>query len=414
MNAWRTVLVLTALALAGALCSRAVLAAKRIEFGPPTSSEEATKSPSGASEESKSGEEPRASKFLKEAAERAELPIVGQAFSATAQDLAPAAAPAATQGAETSAQAEATPPPAGEATAETTDQPKTEPTGKKPAETKPPKAAAVLLPEWVTGQPFADYKLVSLAGAVLAHPKGQKMRALLCEFATGEEAWGFWSVGRGEKAVYAGQAAAFGPPLRVWQGQFVAVLSLDPPDQRLDELRLTAFARTLCSLIPAGGKRPLAADWLPTTNQLTHTLTYFHAAGPVGGPAMNLSAATEGATAQYQVARVTTREFKETYGAPSAAPTGGPAPKAPQTTLERAVVVRYPSSEAALKAWDAFVAQYVGRDPTSGARGGRRDAFVGGGWNGIQMRGSICAFAIGAPTRNRAQILLLQALSRAG
>jgi hypothetical protein len=355
-------------------------AAKEIELFPsaPSKPEGETPSPDAR----KPAEALRPATLLREAAERAGLPLKGDLISLAAEALAP----------------------------------KTAEAGKE----KPPAAGAkaAVLPDWLGSQPYQEYKLVAVAAGSLAHPKGQALRAVLFEFASSEEAWGFWSVGRGEKAEPVGQAANLGKDLRVWQGQFVGVLSLDPPDPRLDELRLTTFGRALCGVTPGGGRRPEMAGWLPATNQIAQTLTYFHANGPLGAEAMALSAETEGVTAQYKVGQATDRAFAKDKGAPAqTAPAAGGGvaapPKLPRETIERGVVVRYPTVAAALKAWDAFVAQAMGLNPAEGTRGGRRAAPAGGGWNGIQMRGRVCAFAIGAPTRNQAQILLLQSLSSA-
>jgi len=406
MNRSKLTTAVIAVALSALLSSAVVLAAKRIEFGPTTTSRPPEEAPARA-EQPKGPEEPWTVLLLGRAAEKAGLPLVGGIFSATAETLAPQ--PGLPSPAQPSS-GEAAPgePPGGAREAGAT------PEG-SPA---PPEAKPVMLPDWATSQPLADYRLTSLAGAALSHPKGQTLRVLLCDFATSEEAWGFWSVGRGEKAIYVGQAASFGPQLRVWRGQFAAVLSLEPADPRLNEFRLTAFARTLFGLVPGTGQRPEMAAWLPTTNQLAHTLTYFHSGGPLGPAAMALSADTEGVSAQYEIGRSSTRAFEQRYGAPMPRPpvTGAVTPPRPvtqATAIVRCAVVRYPTPEAALKAWDAFVAQQVRQDPTSGTRGGRRVAPTGGGWSGIQLRGSVCAFVLDAPSRNQVQILLLQALSRA-
>jgi len=406
MNGSKLATAVIAVALSALLSSGILLAAKRIEFGPTTTSRPPEEAPAPA-EQPKGPEEPWTVLLLGRAAEKAGLPVVGEIFSATAETLAPQ--PGLPSPAQPSSGQAAPGEPAG---------------GAREAGASPegaaasPEAKTAMLPEWAASQPLTDYRLVSLAGAALAHPKGQTLRVLLCEFASSEEAWGFWSVGRGEKTVYVGQAASLGPQLRVWRGQFAAVLSLEPADPRLDELRLTAFARTLFGLVPGTGRRPEMAGWLPTTNQLAHTLTYFHSGGPLGAAAMALSADTEGVSAQYQVGRTTTQQLEQRYGVlaprPPVAGTGAPfRPLTQAAAIVRCVVVRYPTPVAALKAWDVFVAQLAGQDPTSGTRGSRRVAPTGGGWSGLQLRGSVCAFVLGAPTRNQAEILLLQALSSA-
>ncbi len=366
-------------------------AAKEIEMYHTTPAKPA-EGETAKTEEPKPADELKPAAIIRAAAERAGLSLKGELVALAADALKP--------------------------TAPEEGKPAAKPEGGQPAptDTKSPG-----LPAWVTSQPYADYPLAAAAAAELAHPKGQTLRVALFQFASPEEAWGFWSQGRGGKAEYVGQAAAFGSDLRVWQGTFAAVLSLDPPDARLDELRLTAFGRTLCAVTAGGGRRPEMADWLPTTNQVPQTLTYFHANGPVGAGAMALSAETEGVTAQYKVGRVADRALGAQHGVPppQSANTGSgmagiPAKlPQPQETVERGVVVRYPGAEKALEAWDAFVAQYLSLDPRSGTRGDRRAAPVGGGWNGIQRRGRVCAFAIGAPSRNQAEIMLLQGLSRA-
>jgi Family of unknown function (DUF6599) len=407
-------LVVVLLALA---CVPLTFAAKRIETYPsnPATPPAETAKPEGAKP---AAEEPRPAAILRAAAEKAGLPISGTIASETAEALAPPAEaptePEASPGPETETPSAA--PSGGEPVKREDTAAKAEPS--EPA-VEPAKPSPLAVPEWITGQPYADYRLIALAGATLTHPKGQSLRAALYEFETPEEAWGFWSNSRGEKSLPIGQATSYGPELRLWQGDFAAVLTLDPPDPRMDEVRLSAFGRILAALIPGRGKPPAMAGWLPSTNQLPYTLVYFHTRGPLGKDAMNLSADTEGVSAQYEVGETVRAQMEQRYG--PATPeggyvVGGTPPLGPvvrRAAIERGVVVRYPSAEEALRAWDVFVARYVGRDPTSGTRGTRRVAPVGGGWNGVQLRGSVAAFVLGAPARNQADILLIQGLARA-
>ena len=78
-----------------------------------------------------------------------------------------------------------------------------------------------------------------------------------------------------------------------------------------------------------------------------------------------------------------------------------------------AIIVRYPDRDAALTAWATFVSQALGMDATSGSPGGRRVALASGTWGGTRIKGRVGAFVLGAPTRNRAELLLVQTLIRA-
>lgn len=288
-------------------------------------------------------EEPnKAAEILEAAATRTGLPLAGEVAGAAASELAP--------------------PESGDATL--------------PA-----------LPGHAAREQFGDYSVVSVAAAGYSHPKGQTLRVALFEFASSEDAWGLWSRGRGEKKVNAGTAAAYGDGvLRVWEGKFAAVLSMDPPEELRDEPRVTTFARGLFALVSGPSKPPRIVGWLPTAYQLTHTAAYYHAQAPRGSGSMALSEQTSGAMATYRIG-----EAGDYTGA----------------------IVSYPDTEAALAAWATFVQGELGKDPDSGARGTRRTNNVGDGWSGIKVKGQVCVFVFGAPTRNQAEQFLAQAAARA-
>jgi hypothetical protein len=361
------------------LCAQPAIAAKRIDLWDSTSPKPAEEPGTGAEgtteqDQQAADETPqdnRPAQILEQAAKKQGLTLVGDLVLLSAESLQP---PAEVESAsEGEAEPEAEPAPEGEAA----------PDAEATLEEKP--AILSSLPSYLTREPFDDYGLVAGAGGEFTHPGGQTLRAVLFEFDSAADAWGLWSVGRGEKSVMAGQAASFGPALRVWQGQFAAVLSLEPADERLDEIRLSKFARVLFAGVPGRGAAPEMASWLPSGNQVAHTVTYFHANAPAAGDTLQLSPDTEGVSAIYQIGE---RGY-------------------------RALIVRYPDREAALAAWAAFVEQVLGLDPTSGDAGGRRRAPVGGTWSGVRTKGRVGAFVLGAATRNQAEIMLAQTCARA-
>ncbi len=360
------------------LCCQQTFAAKRIDLWPPTPTQPREKpADEGAAQpevESEQAEQPadeeslkenRPAKILQEAATKHGLELVGELVVLSAESLQP------TPEAEPTAEGELAP--EGQATPEGEAKPEGEPSPLSP------------LPSYLTREPFDDYGLVAGAGGEFTHPKGQTLRAALFEFTSAADAWGLWSVGRGEKSVTVGQAGSFGPALRVWRGQFAAVLSLEPTDERMDEIRLAKFARVLFANVPGRGAAPEMVGWLPLGNQLAYTVTYFHANSPAAGDVLGLTPDTEGVSAIYQIGE---RGY-------------------------RAIIVRYPDRGSALAAWAAFVEQVLGLDPTSGDPGGRRRAPRGGTWSGVRTKGRVGAFVLGAATRNQAEIMLAQTCARA-
>lgn len=378
MRTHTTAMVLVSVFCLGLLSCQLAFAAKRIDLWPPTPTQPterpAQKGTAQPGAESKQAEQPadegapagnRPAEILEEAAAKQGLEPIGDLVLLSAEDIQPTPAAKPT--------AEGEPAPKGEPPPEVEAKPEGKP-GPRPS-----------LPGYLSAEPFDDYSLVAAAGGVFTHPKGQKLQAALFEFATAADAWGLWSVGRGETSVLVGQAANFGPALRVWQGRFAAVLWLDPADEQMDAIRLSKFARVLFAGVPGRGSAPEMAGWLPLGNQLAHTVTYFHANGPAAGDVLQLTPETEGVSAIYQIGD---RGY-------------------------RAMIVRYPDRESALAAWAAFVEQVLGLDPTSGDPGGRRRAPRGGGWSGVRTKGRVGAFVLGAATRNQAEIMLAQTCARA-
>jgi hypothetical protein len=254
---------------------------------------------------------------------------------------------------------------------------------KPPAEGEPP---AAVLPDIVSTQPVADYQLVALAAGEFAHPTGQTLRAALLEMANPADAWGFFSRDRGDAPILGlGQAANYGRGLRLWKGSYAVVLSTNPPDPTVDKIRLTKLGRDISLMLQGTASPPEMVGWLPTVNLLAHTVTYFHANGPISSETLGLSAQTEGVAGEYEVGEDTV---------------GG-------------IIVRYPDREAALGGWAAFVSARVAGDPSSGTPGSRRVAPEGGRWNGIRSQGRVCAFVVGAVSRNQAEIFLAQAIGKA-
>ncbi|HJN16967.1 MAG TPA: DUF6599 family protein [Armatimonadota bacterium] len=330
-----------ALLVTGVVLSASADAAKRIEWWrtPNTQPVDSTTPDEPVPEGS---EENRPAELLEAVATRAELPLVGEVSGATAAALEPPEA------------------------------------GTAPG--PPP------VPGWAARELFGDYALTAMAAAEYAHPKGQTLRVALYEFASAQDAWGLWSRDRGEKTVYAGQSAAFGPPLRVWEGKYAAVLSMDTADERLDEVRLSKFARSLFALISGSGNPPSITGWLPSALQVPHEVTYFHAQAPFGTGAMALDETTNGAMAQYRVGD----DGVPFWGA----------------------LISYSSHDAALLGWRRFVASQLGGDPDEGTEGARRTG-LSGGWGGVKMKGNVCAFVFGASTRNQAERFLAQATAAA-
>jgi len=182
-----------------------------------------------------------------------------------------------------------------------------------------------------------------------------------------------------------GQAASFGRGLRIWKGSYAIVLVSDPPDPAVDKIRLTKLGRDIAAMLSGTGSPPAMACWLPTGYQLAHTLIYFHANGPVSSESLGLGPETEGVAAEYQIG-------EDVHGG---------------------VIVRYPDEKAALAGWAAFVNARVGGDASSGTPGSRRVAPQDDRWNGVRTKGRVCAFVLGAATRNQAEVFLAQALGRA-
>ena len=358
------------------LCCQLTPAAKRIELWKPTPPKpdpgtvETTQEASDETQE-EPPEETRPAKILREAALKHGLELVGEVVSLSADSLAPTSVeePAA----EEPTIGAASPDEATEGEQSEGDEP------------EGPGSPLSSLPSYLTREPFDDYALVALGAGEFKHPQGQTLHAALFEFDTAQDAWGLWSVGRGDKRIIAGQAASWGGTLRVWKGPFAAVLSMEEPNERLAEVLLTKFAHLLFADVPGRGSPPEMVGWLPLTNQLAHTTGYFHANALAAGESLQLTPETEGVSAFYEVGE----------------------------TGYRAVIVRYPDREAALEAWKAFVSQELGLDPASGDPGGRRRAPRGGVWHGVRTKGRVGAFVLGAPSRNLTEVMLAQTCARA-
>ena len=289
----------------------------------------------------------RLAEILEQAAARSGLALTGETATLSAEDLAP--------------------PPTEVETTEEVPEP-------------------VELPGLLASESVRDYEVVALAAVDLAHPKGQTIRAALVQLANAGDAWGLFSRNRGDLPLSGlGQAANFGRGLRLWKGRHTVILAGDPADAALDKIRLSKLARDIAGLLPGGGAAPQMVAWLPGGNQLAHTVTYFHAEGPIGSDSLGLSAATEGVAAEYQVG-------ENVFGG---------------------LTVRYPDEEAALAGWRAFVEARMGGDADSGTPGSRRTAPEAERWNGTRAKGRVCAFVVGAATRNQAETFLSQALGQA-
>jgi hypothetical protein len=154
----------------------------------------------------------------------------------------------------------------------------------------------------------------------------------------------------------------------------------------VDKARLTKLGRDITAMLAGAGSPPAMASWLPTGSQLAHTAIYFHANGPISSESLALSPETEGVAAEYQIG-------EDTHGG---------------------LIVRYPDEQAALAGWAAFVNARVGGDASSGTPGSRRVAPENERWNGVRLKGRVCAFVLGAASRNQAEIFLAQAIGRAG
>lgn len=242
------------------------------------------------------------------------------------------------------------------------------------------------LPEGISGEPVSDYNVVALAAGTFTHPKGQTITAAVFEMANSADAWGLFSRNRGEERLTGlGQEASYGPNLRAWKGSYAVVLSPSPPDPTVDRMRLSKLARDIMAMITSAGQRPTMIEWLPNAFQLPHTAIYFHANGPIGSDTLALSPQTDGVAAEYQIGE--TR-----YGG---------------------IIVRYPDAEAAIRGWSAFVTARIGPERAGGPPGGRRVGPEAGRWNGARAKGRVCAFVVGAATRNQAEVFLAQALSKA-
>jgi hypothetical protein len=304
----------------------------------------------------------RLAEILRQAGARSGLKLTGDVTTLSADDLkSPAPPPAEDTGAKAEAPNEETSP-----------------------EAAPP---TVSLPPPLADEPVSDYSVAALAAAEFAHPKGQTIRAAIVEASNAPDAWGLFSRNRGtEPLVGLGQTASFGRGLRIWKGRCAIVLSSDPPDPAVDKIRLTKLGRDIASALTGADAPPEMVGWLPGGNQLTNTVIYFHANGPVSSESLGLSPTTEGVAAEYQIG-------ENVYGG---------------------VIVRYADEQAALAGWAAFVQARVGGDPSSGTPGSRRLAPENDRWNGVRTRGRVCAFVLGAATRNQAEVFLDQAMARAG
>ncbi|MBM3474100.1 MAG: hypothetical protein FJX75_12595 [Armatimonadetes bacterium] len=303
----------------------------------------------------------RLAEILRQAGARSGLKLSGDVTTLSADDLKPP------EPAPVEAAAEAEP-----ATEETS------------AEAPPP---TVSLPAPLADEPVTDYAVVALAAAEFAHPKGQTIRAAIVEAQKAADAWGLFSRNRGtEPLVGLGQAANWGRDLRIWKGRYAIVLASDPPDPAFDKVRLTKLGRDIAAALAGAGAPPEVVSWLPSGNQLAHTAIYFHANGPVSSEALALSPTTEGVAAEYQMGE----------------------------NVHGGVIVRYPDDQAAMAGWAAFVKARIGGDPSSGTPGSRRVAPENNRWNGVRTRGRVCAFVLGAASRNQAEVLLGQAIGRAG
>ncbi|MBM3497847.1 MAG: hypothetical protein FJX74_04165 [Armatimonadetes bacterium] len=244
----------------------------------------------------------------------------------------------------------------------------------------------VELPGVLATEAVTDYDLVALAAADFTHPKGQTIRAALVQMRSPAGAWGLFSRNRGEQPLAGlAQAASFGRGLRLWKGRHAVILAGDPPDPLADKVRLPKLGRDIAALLSGGGAPPEMVGWLPGGNQLAHSVVYFHAEAPIDSDSLGLSADSEGVAAEYQVG----------------------------DTVYGALIVRYPDGEAALAGWRAFMAARLGGDAESGTPGSRRTAPEAGRWNGTRAKGRVCAFVVGAGTRNQAETLLAQALGSA-
>ncbi|MGQ9733034.1 MAG: DUF6599 family protein [Candidatus Zipacnadales bacterium] len=249
-------------------------------------------------------------------------------------------------------------------------------------EATPPPA----LPAAVGAEPFDDYHLTMLAAGEFSQSGAQTVQAVLFELETAEEAWGLFSRGRGPKVIRGvGQAANFGNDLRFWKGRYAGVLRIAPPDPRMDEIRLTKFGCVMAAMLPGSGRPPELISWLPLTNQIPHSVIYFHANGPIAAETLALSSETEGAAAEYQIG-------EEVHGV---------------------VVVRYPDEAAALAGWRAFTTSRTGRNPDEGRPGGRKTGLLGGRWNATLAKGRVCGFVLGTATRNQAEVAIAQVMARA-
>jgi hypothetical protein len=262
--------------------------------------------------------------------------------------------------------------------------PAAEPAGATEAPAAAPPAVAI--PDTVGAEPIEDYAFFALATGRFERAPGQQIAAALFRFANAEDAWGLYSRGRGERVIRGlGQAAAFGQQMRIWRGTYAVILSADPPDPATDGVRLSKLGRDIVTQLVGVGREPEMVGWLPAPNLVPQSVTYFHANGPVGSESLALSDQTEAVAGEYRIG-------EETLGA---------------------IIVRYPDEAGALAGWAAFVRERTGVDPAQGTPGTRRTGLFGGRWNGARTEGRVCAFVIGAATRNQAETLLAQALVRA-
>jgi len=335
------------------------------ESPPPTTGTPTPTEPETSEAPRPSAEQTRLAEILRTAATKSGLTPAGEIIALSAEDLKPP---------KPSDQAAEGKPPEEEGTAGE---------GQPPAEAG---KAAAPVPPAIADEPFSDYRLVAVAVGDLTRSGGQRIRAALFEFESPEDAWGLFSRNRGQKLIRGlGQAANYGRGLRIWRGRHAVVLSADPPDPAMDEIRLSKLGQDIVAQVPQAGNPPEMVGWLPTGNLLPHTLIYFHANGPVSSDALGLSEQTEGVAGEYQVG-------EGTHGG---------------------IIVRYRDSETALKGWAAFVKQRTGSDPTTGTPGSRRLGLEAGRWNAARTKGRVCAFIVGAATRNQAEVFIAQALAGA-
>jgi len=231
-----------------------------------------------------------------------------------------------------------------------------------------------------------QYAFVGMAAGEFETDHEQTLSASLHEFKTGTEAWGYWSRIRTGEVVQVTQDARYdGQKLRFWQGPFCGELSFTPPNALQDQRNLTTIARALAARIRVRGNPPTLIGALPTRALVADSVIYFHAAGSGSDDLLSLSDETEGIAASYDV----------------------------DNNRETLVIVRYPTVRDAQNAWRSFVQNHLG-EQLDGETGGLRFMHLANqGWSGIASRGTVCAFVIGALTKDELRLMLVQAIGRA-